>query len=94
MHFEIAERAIRSIDDTAATYVPELVGTEYSVTPLRALLHMSSGGAFRETYQPGPFVVRLNLYSKYQISDFGGLARWRYQHGCDHVGGTHHANHR
>jgi CubicO group peptidase (beta-lactamase class C family) len=32
--------------------LPELSGTEYGVTPLRALLHMSSGVAFREqTYQ-------------------------------------------
>ena len=49
-----SEGAIRSIDDTAAIYVPELAGTEYGATPLRALLHMSSGVAFREqTYQPG-----------------------------------------
>ena len=48
----ISEGAIRSIDDTAATYVPELEGTAYGATPLRALLHMSSGVAFRETYQP------------------------------------------
>ena len=34
----ISERAIRSIDDTAATYVPEMAGTEYGATPLRALL--------------------------------------------------------
>ncbi len=32
-----SEGAIRSIDDTAATYVPELAGTEYGATPLRAL---------------------------------------------------------
>ena len=47
----VSEGAIRSIDDTAATYVPELEGTAYGSTPLRALLHMSSGVAFRETYQ-------------------------------------------
>ena len=33
-----SEGAIRSIDDTAATYVPELAGTEYGATPLRALV--------------------------------------------------------
>ena len=48
----ISEGAIRSIDDTAATYVPELEGTAYGATPLRALLHMSSGATFRETNQP------------------------------------------
>ena len=33
----VSEGAIHSIDDTAATYVPELAGTEYGATPLRAL---------------------------------------------------------
>lgn len=46
----IAEGAIRSIDDTAAEYVAALTGTEYGKTSLRALLHMSSGVAFREIY--------------------------------------------
>jgi CubicO group peptidase (beta-lactamase class C family) len=55
----ITEGAIRSIDDTAATYVPELAGTEYGATPLRALLHMSSGVAFSETYQPGDDIFKL-----------------------------------
>lgn len=49
----INEGAIRSVDDTAASYVPELAGREYGATTLRALLHMSSGVAFSETYQPG-----------------------------------------
>ena len=42
--------AIRSIDDTAETYVPELRGTEYGRTPIRALLTMASGIKFSETY--------------------------------------------
>ena len=46
----VSEGAIRSIDDPAADYVPELAGTEYGKTPLRALLHMSSGVAFSEVY--------------------------------------------
>jgi len=44
----ISEGAIKSIDDTAETYVPGLKGTEYGATPLRALLHMSSGVEFGE----------------------------------------------
>ena len=44
----IAEGAIKSVDDTAETYVPGLKGTEYGATPLRALLHMSSGVDFGE----------------------------------------------
>ena len=39
----IGEGAIKSIDDAADTYVPGLKGTEYGATPIRALLHMSSG---------------------------------------------------
>ncbi|HSI01814.1 MAG TPA: serine hydrolase, partial [Reyranella sp.] len=42
--------AIRSIDDTAEAYVPELKGTEYGRTPIRALLQMASGVAFSEIY--------------------------------------------
>jgi CubicO group peptidase (beta-lactamase class C family) len=58
----ISEGAIRSIDDTAATYVPELASTEYGATPLRSLLQMSSGVAFRErTYQPDDDIYKLHL---------------------------------
>src|SRR5215831_1758911 len=42
--------AIRSIDDLAEVYVPELKGSEYGRTPIKALLQMSSGVAFREDY--------------------------------------------
>lgn len=44
----ISEGAIKSVDDTVQTYVPGLRGTEYGATPLRALLHMSSGVDFGE----------------------------------------------
>src|SRR5262249_8128445 len=46
----IAEGRIRSVDDLAATYVPELAGTEYGRTSLRHLLQMSSGVRFVEDY--------------------------------------------
>ena len=46
----VEEGAIRSIDQPAADYVPELAGTEYGKTPIRALLHMSSGVKFKEAY--------------------------------------------
>ena len=50
----VQEGAIRSIDQTAAEYVPALAGTEYGKTPIRALLHMASGVAFKEVYDaPG-----------------------------------------
>lgn len=46
----VREGAIRSIDDPARVYVPGLAGTEMGATPIRALLHMASGIAFREVY--------------------------------------------
>ena len=45
----IAEGAIKSVDDTAETYVPGFKGTEYGRTPIRDLLHMSSGVDFGES---------------------------------------------
>jgi CubicO group peptidase (beta-lactamase class C family) len=50
----VQEGAIRSIDQPAADYVPDLAGTEYGKTPIRALLHMASGVTFHEVYDaPG-----------------------------------------
>ena len=46
----VDEGSIRSIDDAASVYVPDLAGTELGRTPLRALLHMASGIAFTEVY--------------------------------------------
>ena len=55
----IADGAIKSVDDTAETYVPGLKGTEYGATPLRALLHMSSGVDFGEEKDNGRDLDRL-----------------------------------
>ena len=55
----VAEGAIGSIDDLASKYVPELQGSEFGATPIRALLQMSSGIAFLETYQPGDDTTKL-----------------------------------
>ena len=46
----VDEGAIRSIDQTAAEYVPGLAGTAYGGTSIRDLLHMASGVAYVETY--------------------------------------------
>lgn len=46
----LEEGAIRSIDDLAEIYVPDLKGTEYGRTPIKALLQMSSGVSFSEVY--------------------------------------------
>jgi CubicO group peptidase (beta-lactamase class C family) len=56
----IAEGAIHSVDDTAATYVPELAGSEFGRTPLRALLHMASGIEFEQDYSPDSDLTRRN----------------------------------
>jgi hypothetical protein len=45
----IGEGAIKSVDDAAETYVPGFRDTEYGKTPIRDLLHMSSGVEFGET---------------------------------------------
>ena len=50
---------IKSIDDDVATYVTALAGTEYGKTPIRALLHMSSGVDFKETYDGQDDIARL-----------------------------------
>jgi len=46
----IAEKKIRSIEDTAVQYVPELKGHPYGDTKLKDLLTMSSGVKFTENY--------------------------------------------
>jgi CubicO group peptidase (beta-lactamase class C family) len=48
MGIAISEGAIKSVDDTPETYVPDFKGSEYGRTPIRDLLHMSSGVAFGE----------------------------------------------
>ncbi len=46
----LRDRAIRSLDDKAADYVPELADNAYGKTSLRDLLRMSSGVKFSEDY--------------------------------------------
>lgn len=46
----VKDGKIRSLDDRAQDYVPALKGSAYGETSLRALLSMSSGVAFSETY--------------------------------------------
>lgn len=48
--FALAEGSIHSLDDTVATYVPELKGYAYGETTIRHLLRMSSGVRFSEEY--------------------------------------------
>ena len=55
----ISEGAISSVDDTAEAYVPGFKGTEYGRTPIRDLLHMSSGVDFGEDRDGGRDLNRL-----------------------------------
>lgn len=69
----VAEGRIRSIEDTAATYVPALAGTEYGATPIRHLLTMSSGVAFREDYDGADDSARLSALT-FRRKSAGGAA--------------------
>ena len=55
----VAEGAIKSVDDTAETYVSGFRGSEYGKTPIRDLLHMSSGVDFGEDRDGGSDLNRL-----------------------------------
>jgi CubicO group peptidase (beta-lactamase class C family) len=55
----IADGAIRTIDDTPEMYVPGFKGSEYGRTPIRDLLHTSSGVEFGEERDGGRDLNRL-----------------------------------
>jgi CubicO group peptidase (beta-lactamase class C family) len=55
----ISDGAIKSVDDTPETYVPGFKGTQYGRTPIRDLLHMSSGVDFGENRDGGRDLNRL-----------------------------------
>jgi CubicO group peptidase (beta-lactamase class C family) len=55
----ISEGAIKSVDDTPEIYVPGFKGTEYGKTPIRDLLHMSSGVEYGEDKDGGRDLDRL-----------------------------------
>ncbi|MBN9086798.1 MAG: serine hydrolase [Reyranella sp.] len=55
----IADGAIQSVDDLPEKYVPGFTGSEYGRTPIRALLHMSSGVEFGEDRDDGRDLNRL-----------------------------------
>jgi len=69
----VGEGRIRSVDDTAATYVPALAGTEYGRTSVRHLLQMSSGVRFVEEYTGADDVSRLAADTFRQLGS-GGVA--------------------
>src|SRR5678816_1492061 len=69
----IGEGHIRSVDDSAAAYVPALAGTEYGRTSLRHLLQMSSGVRFVEEYTGTDDVSKLASDTFRQLGR-GGVA--------------------
>ncbi len=69
----LQEGRIRSLDDNAAVYAPELVGSAYGETPIRALLRMGSGVQFSEKYDGRD---DLSKYVRRQSSD-GTIAALR-----------------
>jgi CubicO group peptidase (beta-lactamase class C family) len=58
----IADGAIKSVDDVVSLYVRELADTEDGKTPIRDLLHMSSGVAFSENYDRHDDIARPGCY--------------------------------
>lgn len=58
--------AIRSFDDTAATYVPELAGTLYGETKIVNLMRMASGAKFVEDYSANDDRTTYNRLTRQQ----------------------------
>jgi CubicO group peptidase (beta-lactamase class C family) len=56
----LAETKIRTLDDKAAAYVPELAGSAYGETTIRNLLRMASGVKFSEIYDGKDDLARLS----------------------------------
>jgi CubicO group peptidase (beta-lactamase class C family) len=81
---------LRSLDDPAETYVPELKGSAYGTTTLRQLLRMSSGVRFSEEYSGTDDMGRLwdamfrfgerplPLLSRFEVREAGAGTRFRY----------------
>jgi CubicO group peptidase (beta-lactamase class C family) len=67
------EGRIRSLDDLAREYVPDLAGNPYGETSLRNLLAMSSGVAFAERYDDADDLRRL-LQDTIEHASPGGAA--------------------
>lgn len=73
MGIALAEGKVRSLDDKAADYLPELRGKAYGETRLRNLLRMASGVKFSEVYDGRDDLAR---WSRISITE-GALAGLR-----------------
>jgi CubicO group peptidase (beta-lactamase class C family) len=83
----IGERKIRSVDDLAGEYVPELKGHAYGETKLRHLLTMSSGVRFTEEYNGRDDITTLATSTLAQKGP-GGVASVLPFTERDHPAGT------
>ena len=70
----LSDRRIRSFDDPAERYVPDLRGLAYGETPLRHLLTMSSGVQFREEYSGQDDVMQLSRATLGRMTPGGAAA--------------------
>lgn len=73
--FAIGDGLIRSVEDPVTDYLPELKGSGYDGVPIKAVLQMSSGVAFREDYvdSSSDALVMWNdvlQYNKRRFADF------------------------
>jgi CubicO group peptidase (beta-lactamase class C family) len=75
----LAEQKIKSIDDLAQQYVPELKGHPYGETPIRHLLTMSSGVKFEEVYNGHDDVMKLANSILFQEGPGGAAALLPYK---------------
>ena len=71
---------IRSLDDRAQDYVPALKGSAYGETSLRALLTMSSGVAWSETYGPDDDISHVSAARLFRAGMPGAAALLRALH--------------
>ncbi len=62
----LEEGRIRSLEDTAATYAPQLAGTLYGETKLINLMRMASGAQFVEDYSGKDDLARFNQTTRVQ----------------------------
>jgi CubicO group peptidase (beta-lactamase class C family) len=73
------EKRIKSLDDKAEVYVPELKGHPYGATPIRHLLTMTSGVKFEETYSGYDDVMKIGTAILFQEGPGGAAAVLPYR---------------
>lgn len=84
----VSEGAIRSIDDLADVYVPELADNPYGQTSIRDLLHMSSGVHFFEDSNAGDDRDKLGL-DLFDPHGLGAIDAVKRFHTRERQPGTH-----